>query len=119
MRQIHRKAITYMLEQSLKEANVVQREHRYLKSITDQAFSGLGTEKPQPFKGERSSSQDPERYSFLRPWLQPLLALASTHLVLDKEQVISPNIRVPETVPALETDGKQQLGKEPRWLLGV
>jgi hypothetical protein len=42
MRQIHRKAITYMLEQSLKEANVVQREHRYLKSITDQAFSGLG-----------------------------------------------------------------------------
>lgn len=90
-----------------------------LKCITDQAFSGLGTEKPQPFKGERSSSQDPEKYSFLRPWLQPLLALASTHLVLDKEQVISPNIRVPETVPALETDGKQQLGKEPRWLLGV
>lgn len=69
-----------------------------LKCITDQALSGLGTDKPQPFKGKRSSSRDPEKCSFPRPWPQPLLALASMHLVLDKEQVISPYIRVPEKV---------------------
>jgi len=58
MRQIQRKSITYTLGQGLREANVILRKHRYLKNITDQAPSGLGTDNHSPFWWEELGSLD-------------------------------------------------------------
>jgi hypothetical protein len=62
-------------QQEVKSSRAAQRECRMSQLHIDLLLGSLGTHDPNPSRGQKLNSQDPENFSSPRPWPQAVTGL--------------------------------------------